>query len=181
MNKILPRELFGKLVGETHRLWRLRMNERLRPLGLSQSRWTTLRELSRAGDAIPQTQLAARVGIEAPTLVGILDGLVRSGFVARRVSPGDRRIRTIHLTAKAQRKLEQIEQVAHELRLEGTRNIDADTLAAAIAALERVKMQLLAMTPSARPAPSKAARRRPARPPGLAEVARTARQVRQPV
>lgn len=142
MKQNQSREQVGRLIGETHRLWRLRMNERLRPLGLSQARWTTLRALSRGGDAMPQMELAARVGVEPPTLVGILDGLVRSGFVQRRASSTDRRVKTVHLTAKAQRKLEQIEAVAHTLRMEVTQNIDAATLAAAVSALESIKNQL---------------------------------------
>lgn len=94
---------------------------------------------------MPQMELAARVGIEPPTLVHILDGLARSGFVQRRASTTDRRVKTVHLTAKAQRKLEQIEAVAHALRVEITRNIDTATLAATIAALESVKDRLMGM------------------------------------
>jgi MarR family transcriptional regulator for hemolysin len=146
MQHMQPREQFGRLIGETYRLWRMRINERLRPLGLSQARWTTLRALSRGGDAMPQVELAARVGIEAPTLVGILDGLAHSGFVQRRASTSDRRVKTVHLTAKALRKLEQIELVAQELRREVTQNVDAATLATAIDALEVVKNQLVSMT-----------------------------------
>lgn len=145
MQPIQPRERFSRLIGETYRLWRMRINERLRPLGLSQARWTTLRALSRGGDAMPQVELAARVGIEAPTLVGILDGLVNSGFVQRRASTSDRRVKTVHLTAKALRKLEQIEQIAQALRHEVTQNVDAATLATAIDALEVVKNQLVSM------------------------------------
>jgi len=145
MKQNQSREQFGRLIGETHRLWRIRMNERLRPLGLSQARWGTLRALSCGGDAMPQMELAARVGIEPPTLVNILDGLARSGFVKRRASTTDRRVKTVHLTAKAHRKLEEIEAVAQALRLEITRNIDTATLAAAIDALESVKTQLMGM------------------------------------
>lgn len=151
MKQNQSREQFAKLIGETHRIWRMRMNERLRPLGLSQARWTTLRALSRGGDAMPQIELAARVGIEPPTLVGILDGLVASGFVQRRASTDDRRVKTVHLTNKAQRKLEQIEAVAQTLRAEVTQHIDAATLAAAIAALEAVRNQLLSMAAEERP------------------------------
>jgi MarR family transcriptional regulator for hemolysin len=136
------REQFGRLIGETHRLWRGHMNDRLRPLGLSQARWTTLRELARGGDAVPQAGLAARMGIEAATLVGILDGLVSSGFVRRRPSRSDRRVKTVHLTAKARRQLEVIEIVAREVRLDVTRELDPATMNTAIAALEQVKSRL---------------------------------------
>lgn len=152
MQDLQPREQFSRLIGETYRLWRMRINERLRPLGLSQARWTTLRALSRGGDAMPQMELAASVGIEAPTLVGILDGLVKGGFVQRRASTRDRRVKTVHLTAKALRKLEQIEQVAQALRREVTQRVDAATLATAIDALEVVKHQLVAMAGQKPPA-----------------------------
>ena len=141
------REHFAQLIGEIHRLWRLRMDERLRPLGLSQARWTTLRTLRRAGEAIAQSELAARVGIEAPTLVGILDGLARSGYVERRVSPLDRRVRTVHLTPRAQRVLVKIERVATELRRASTRGSSGARLAVAIAALEGVRDRLVEEAP----------------------------------
>lgn len=143
MKQTEPRELLGRLIGETHRLWRTRMDERLKPLGLSQARWTTLRVLARHGDAMPQTELAARVGVEAPTLVGILDGLVRDGYVSRRASTNDRRVKTIHLTAKAQRKSEQIDQIAKKLRAEIIQSINADELNTAVRVLDSVKNTLM--------------------------------------
>jgi MarR family transcriptional regulator for hemolysin len=165
MKRIQPREQFGRLLGETHRLWRLRMDERLRPLGLSQARWITLLALARGGDAKPQTELAAAVGVEAPTLVGILDGLVNSGFVRRHVSTGDRRVKTVHLTESARRMLNQIEKVAHDMRREVTAKIDSETLATAIDALEAAKQQLVAMAtaePATAPAASSKRQRRSA-------------------
>src|ERR1700710_1170580 len=98
------RERLGRLSGEVHRLWRTRLNELLRPLGLSQSRWMALRILSRHPESMPQGELAARLGVEPPTLVAILDGLTRDGFIERRVSTSDRRTKHVHLTAKAKGK-----------------------------------------------------------------------------
>jgi MarR family transcriptional regulator for hemolysin len=74
--------------------------------------------------------------------VGILDGLVSSGFVRRRASRSDRRVKTVHLTAKARRQLELIEIVAREVRLDVTRELDPATMNTAIAALEQVKSRL---------------------------------------
>lgn len=137
-----PREIIGKLIGETHRLWRTRMDERLRPLGLSQARWTTLRALARHGDAMPQTELAARVGVEAPTLVGMLDGLVRDGYVSRRNSIADRRVKTVHLTAKAKRQSEQIDRIAQTLRTEIMQHIKTGDLGIAVRVLEAIRSRL---------------------------------------
>ena len=57
----------GILVGETARLWRYALDQRLQPLGLSQAKWLVLLHLSRE-NGLMQKQLARRVGIEPPTL-----------------------------------------------------------------------------------------------------------------
>ncbi|HTP39608.1 MAG TPA: MarR family transcriptional regulator [Steroidobacteraceae bacterium] len=145
MNPPEQRDAVGRLIGETQRLWRARMNERLRPLGLSQARWLTLRRLHRHGAALPQSELAALVGVEAPTLVGIIDGLVRDGFVSRRGSTADRRIKTIHLTAKAHRKIEQIETVAQQLRGELMQDISDTALDVTVQTLGAIKGRLLVL------------------------------------
>src|SRR5439155_1604740 len=57
-------ETFGPLLHGTARAWRLKLDERLKPMGLSQARWRTLLHLSLAGDALTQTEIAARLGEE---------------------------------------------------------------------------------------------------------------------
>ena len=58
-------EIFGQLVHGTARAWRQKLDERLKPVGLSQAKWRTLMHLSLAGDALTQAELAARAGSEA--------------------------------------------------------------------------------------------------------------------
>jgi len=160
MTRPEKREALGRLIGETQRMWRARMNERLRPLGLSQARWLTLRRLHRHGAALSQMELASLVGVEAPTLVGILDGLVRDGYVSRRTSRTDRRVKTIHLTTKAHRKIEKIEAVAQQLRLDLMADVDEPALAAAVGVLESIKSRLAALAAEERVAAPRITRAR---------------------
>jgi len=92
------RQTFGYHIGEVARLWRGQIDRRVRPLGLSFMQWVTLLQLSRADKDFVQKDLAQAVGIEGPTMVGVLDRLVDAGLVERRVAAHDRRANTVHLT-----------------------------------------------------------------------------------
>src|SRR5438046_1976081 len=71
MKKFDP-ETFGPLLGGTARAWRLKLDARLKPMGLSQAKWRTLLHLSRTPEPLTQSQIAERTGIEEPTLVTVL-------------------------------------------------------------------------------------------------------------
>ncbi len=107
---------FAVSLGDVARLWRGQIDRRLRPRGLSFMQWLTLSQLSRAGADMVQKDLAALVGIEGPTMVGILDRLVQSELVERRVSPLDRRANTVHLTDRGHDKLGEVEDDLRDLR-----------------------------------------------------------------
>lgn len=110
------RREFSYRLGETARLWRGYLDRQLKPLGVSFMQWSTLARLSHAGTDLVQKDLAHLVGIEGPTLVGILDRLVRAGYVERRVAAHDRRANTVHLTAEGRRLLLAAEQQLHDVR-----------------------------------------------------------------
>jgi len=56
-------EMFGQLVHGTARAWRQKLDERLKPMGLSQAKWRTLMHLSLAGDALTQAELPRGWGL----------------------------------------------------------------------------------------------------------------------
>ena len=123
-------QAFAVSLGDVARLWRGQIGNRLRPSGLSFMQWLTLSQLSRAGVDVVQKELASLVSIEGPTMVGILDRLVRSGFVERRVSAKDRRANTVHLTVSGHDKLGEIEGDLRALReemLAGLSGADLET------------------------------------------------------
>ena len=111
-------EKLGLLLSDTARVWRTKLDQRLRPLGLSQGKWTTLVHLARGADKLTQKELAARIGIEEPTLAGILDRLQQDGWVKRKASAHDRRCKTVHLQRRTAVVLDQIFDTAQELRHE---------------------------------------------------------------
>jgi MarR family transcriptional regulator for hemolysin len=132
-------EQLGMAIGEVSRCWRAKLDERLRPLGLSQSRWMVLLHLSKRGDGVVQKALAEWMGIEGPTLVRILDRMTEDGWIERRESPTDRRAKTVHLTEQARAVIQQINKVAAQLRGELLANIPVADIEACMRVLQNIK------------------------------------------
>ncbi|MBA2586779.1 MAG: MarR family transcriptional regulator [Chthoniobacterales bacterium] len=135
----LNTEEVGTLLFGAARAWRTRLDQRLRPLGLSQGKWRTLVHLSRGGEKLTQKELAHRMGIEGPTLAGLLDRLQNDGWVERRAAVGDRRYKTVHLQRRSKSVLSKIFNTAHDLRHELLEDISARDLAICMRVLSRIR------------------------------------------
>lgn len=123
---------FGRQIGLLARLWRTEMDNRLRPLGLSQARWVLLVHLSEAADGLAQLDLAERAGVTGPTLVKQIDQLQRAGLVTRQEDPTDRRIKRVHLTKLGREKFAEVDAVAAALRHEVLEGEDSAEVQAAM-------------------------------------------------
>ena len=132
-------EQLGMTIGEAARCWRTKLNERLRPLGLSQARWMVLLHLSKRGDGVVQKALAEWLGIEGPTLVRILDRMMEDGWIERRESATDRRAKTVHLTKQSCAIIKQINKVAAQLRGELLADIDPADVETCMRVLLQIK------------------------------------------
>ncbi|MGD8569329.1 MAG: MarR family transcriptional regulator [Gammaproteobacteria bacterium] len=135
----VSKDQLGMAIGETARFWRTRLNERLRPLGLSQARWMVLLHLSKRGDGVVQKDLAEWLSIEGPTLVRILDRMTEDGWIERRESNTDRRAKTVHLTEQSTAIIKKINKVAAQLRSELLADIDPADIEACMRVLTRIK------------------------------------------
>ena len=140
-----PGYRLGLRLAEVSRLWRATLDQRLRPHGLSTARWVTLVNLSAHPEGLTQNALAIRVGIRGSTLVRQLDLLEADGWVERRDSPADRRVKKVFLTARARPVLEQISAVGGELRRELVDGLDEAELRICVALLDRLKARLQAL------------------------------------
>jgi MarR family transcriptional regulator for hemolysin len=135
-------ETFGPLLGEIARSWRNKLDQRLKPLGMSQAKWLVLLHLNMASSDMTQKELSERLGIEGPSLVRLLDRMEADGWVERRVSPNDRRAKIVHLTAKANAMIREIKRVAAKLRSELLSDISAEELSTASSVLHRIKQRM---------------------------------------
>lgn len=80
------------------RRYRKALDQALHRIGHSQARWEILFALTLKGGESTLTEVADRLGLEGPTLVGPMERLEAGGFVSRTTDPGDRRSRRIRLT-----------------------------------------------------------------------------------
>lgn len=136
------KELFGIAIGDCARIWRNKVNERLRPLGLSQATWLTLWNLSWFPDGLGQAELAERLGIEGPTLVRLLDRLEKDGLVQRIASIDDRRRKVVVLTESARPVLAQVKKIIADLRMDVMENIPDEQLETGLRLLNLVQERL---------------------------------------
>ena len=132
-------EKFGQLLHGTARAWRQKLDERLKPMGLSQAKWRTLMHLSLAGDALTQTEIAARLGVEEPTVVTLLHRLERENWVTRSNSVLDRRCKMVLLGRRAQRVITEINSSANTLRHELLADIPNSDLQMCMKVLARIR------------------------------------------
>lgn len=133
------RQRFSILLHQTAALWRNVLDRRLKPLGFSQASWRTLLALTREPEGCNQTRLAERLGIEAPTLVRLLDRMESQGWVRRLPDPTDRRSKRVELTPASLALAAEIEAAVEAVRQELLADLTPAQLEGAIALLEGVR------------------------------------------
>ena len=138
---LLDPESFGTLLFQTSRIWRQRLDQRLRPLGLSQAKWRTILHLS--DGHLTQCELAERLGIEEPTLARCLAGMESEGWVKRQNAAHDRRCKTVHLQRKSNVLWNRIEETARTLRHELVETIPTDDLQTCLRVLNEIRTNAL--------------------------------------
>ena len=132
-------ESLGHLLHGTARAWRQKLDERLKPMGLSQAKWRTLMHLSIAQEALTQAEIAARLGVEEPTVVTLLHRLEREAWITRTNSPHDRRCKMVLLGRRAQRVIVQINATAQKLRHELLAEIPESDVQTCMRVLARIR------------------------------------------
>lgn len=120
------------------RRWRKLLDERLKDLGVTQARWTTMVYLHRSGEGLTQRDLASRMAIENPTLVRLLDNLESQGLVERRACEEDRRARRLFLTVKGNEFMGVLYERSEGLRNQLLDGVAEKDLKATIKVMDRV-------------------------------------------
>jgi MarR family transcriptional regulator, transcriptional regulator for hemolysin len=98
------------------RRWRSLLDERLRLIGQSSARMEALAAICNSPSLSVQVEIAKRLRIEGPTMTRMLDTLEADGLVERLPDPADRRTKQLRLTPTGEKVLEDIFEIADELR-----------------------------------------------------------------
>jgi len=132
-------ERFSTAVHTTARTWRAAINRRLKFLGLSQAGWTTIAAIAKSDRAKSQIELANELGVEAPTMVAMIDRLAKAQLITREPSPNDRRIKLIVLTQSGLELYGKVKAEAGKFRHEILADIDPAKLLMATELMEHLQ------------------------------------------
>ncbi len=118
------RESLGFVLNVAGRQLKRLLEQRLDEHGLTGTQYVTLWALWESSEPLPLTQLSKRLCIDNPTMSGIVDRMVRDGFVERAQDTNDRRITYIRPTAKGIELWESIGGIGEEIDRDTACNVD---------------------------------------------------------
>ncbi|QDU93014.1 MarR family winged helix-turn-helix transcriptional regulator [Lignipirellula cremea] len=117
------------------------INEELAPQGITYRQCQTLGYLALEGP-LSQNELAQRMQIEPPTLVGVLDRMERDGWIRRDVCPTDRRRKLIQPLQGAEPVWQTIIECALRVRAHASTGLTPCELDLLKSLLEKVQTNL---------------------------------------
>jgi MarR family transcriptional regulator for hemolysin len=125
----------------TARRWRGHIDQKLRRMGQSQSRWEMLVCIA-LHDRPTQSELARLVSIEAPTVARMLTTLEQDGDVRRLTSGTDRRQRRAELTPQGEKALAALQLIVDMLRSGVLQDLDRNELETGLRILDKLIARL---------------------------------------
>ncbi len=117
----------GYWICSTSHAFRRALNAELAKEGITYRQWEVLARIALQGE-LSQSELAEFLGIEAPTLVGILDRMERDGWLDRYNCPNDRRKKRIRATEKAGAVWARMVDCAHRVRAQAREGLTQEDL-----------------------------------------------------
>lgn len=108
--------VFMAMVIQAGRRYRAQLDDKLREVGIGTAAMETLSTIETLPKPITQTEVAARMGIEGPTLTRMIKKLERDGLVMRKRDASDGRANVIELSPAGRALLEKALVIASRFR-----------------------------------------------------------------
>ena len=140
-----PPDHVGYLIGDVSRMLRTVYDRRVEPLGLTRAQWRVLARISRI-EGCTQTELAAELEIEKPTLGKLIERLEEKEWVTRRPDENDARTKRVFLTKRSGPVLNEMFSLADDVLdavIAGLSRQEADQLNAALLQVKSNLSELL--------------------------------------
>jgi len=135
---------FGFLVTDVTRLMRKIFDRRAARFDLTRAQWRALKRVHHE-QGLTQNELAEYLEMEPIAVGRVIDRLQNAGFIARRADPQDRRCWRLHLTAKADDVVDDMEQISAELFKQAQRGIAPADMKTMLDVFTRMKQNLVAL------------------------------------
>jgi MarR family transcriptional regulator, transcriptional regulator for hemolysin len=139
------RARFAPLVANVAREWRRAVDARLQVYGLTEATWLPLLRIARSEAPMRQNELAASLSLDGSSVVRLLDALENSGLVERCEDRADRRAKSLVLTPRGRRTVDQVERVSQDIRDLVLGEVADHDLARSLRLLETVRDRLLSL------------------------------------
>lgn len=137
----------GWWVARTYLAYNRALNDELAPHGVTFRQTQVLGWIAMDGE-LTQVELAGRMQIEPPTLVGILDRMERDGWIVRAACPKDRRKKMIQVGPRAEPVWEKIIACGRQVRARATAGLSEAELTELRRLLDRVRDNVMQSTPA---------------------------------
>lgn len=118
----------GYWITITSHYYQRTLNDELAPYGITFRQFQVLAWLAYDGD-LSQTELARRMMVEPPTLVGILDRMQREGWIDRRSCALDRRRKQVALRPAAAPVWSKVVRCLAQIRHQATKGMSPQEVA----------------------------------------------------
>ncbi len=141
-------ESLGYWIFATAHQLSLAMNEELQTQGITYRQWEVLAWIWYRGE-LSQSDLASCMGIEAPTLVGVLDRMERDGWIRRVPCQMDRRKKIIQVTERVEPVWAQMLACGLRVRERATRGLSKAEVLQLRDTLEKIRKNLMAESTAA--------------------------------
>jgi MarR family transcriptional regulator for hemolysin len=145
----LKNPAMGWLLGRVFRLWRSAISQSVKPMGMTEARWSVMMKLRMLGEGSSQHTLAMELGIELPSLNRTVNQLAELNLVERRAHPSDRRCKCLWFTQEGKKQLESLEEVVGAVRTGLTEGISDDELDGLFNVLKKIESNACALLDNA--------------------------------
>jgi MarR family transcriptional regulator, transcriptional regulator for hemolysin len=136
-----PNQQLEFLLSEVVRLQHRIYNQRFRETGLNQSQVSALIHLDRI-EALSQTDLASRLGMQKAAAGTLIEGLEGKGLVDRRQSDEDRRRQLVSITDEGRTLVGVVDEMAEKLGTDYRRGITRSERGQFVSVLQRLRENL---------------------------------------
>ena len=131
------------------RTWYRAVSKAFEDFGMSFSSAAPILAIAKVGDGSRQNVIAEAIGVDRAAMARSIDQLEELGLVERRMDPGDRRGRTLHLTRQGHSLAEDLGVIAAQIRERVLASVSAADGRAAVRTLQHLEHASAAMLQSA--------------------------------
>jgi MarR family transcriptional regulator for hemolysin len=139
------RARLAPLIAHVAREWRRAVDGRVQAYGLTEATWLPLLRIARSETPMRQNELAASLSLDGSSVVRLLDALEDAGLIERCKDRADRRAKSLALTPRGRRTVDQVERVSLEIRNAVLGEVSDEDLGRVFRLLESVRDRLLSL------------------------------------